>query len=231
MAAASSAGTRFITPVEQDRGAKAFAAKYNTKLTVLGSAAVGKTCIVRQLCFNKYQETYKVTLGADFGACLAHLDGSVAHVQIWDTAGHERFNSMGQAFYRGSQGCVLVYDVTSRKSFDDLSDWKDIFEEQLDLEDPASFPFVVVGNKSDLPAADHQVTEEEAVAWAAENHCLKHYLCSAKEMTNVKEMILDTVEAALARQKEHDTKVDTTEAFSGGIHIDEPVEPASGCPC
>jgi len=230
MAASGSSGGR-ITAVEDAGGGGSFGTKYHTKVVVLGSAAVGKTCLVRQLCFKKYQETYKVTLGADFGACLAHLDDSVCHVQIWDTAGHERFNSMGPAFYRGSQACILVYDVTSRKSFEDLAEWKESFEEQADIADGDDFPFVVVGNKCDLPAADVQVPEDEAKRWASANGCAGHFLCSAKAMTNVHTMLLDVVRLVLARQKERDARVDAGDAFAGGIKLDEDVAKPDGCPC
>uniref|UniRef100_A0A7S0PGD4 Uncharacterized protein n=1 Tax=Cafeteria roenbergensis TaxID=33653 RepID=A0A7S0PGD4_CAFRO len=229
--AAASTGAGRITAVE-DSGGGSFDAKYHTKVTVLGSAAVGKTCLVRQLCFKKYQETYKVTLGADFGACLAHLDGTVCHVQIWDTAGHERFNSMGPAFYRGSQACILVYDVTSPKSFEDLREWKESFEEQADIAEDEDFPFIVVGNKCDLPKEDQLVPEAKAARWARENGCAAHFLCSAKEMTNVHAMLLDVVRLVLKRLKAREAAVDTADMFKdGGIKIDETVDKSDGCAC
>lgn len=70
--------------------------------------------------------------------------------QIWDTAGQERFQSLGVAFYRGADGCVLVYDVTSSHSFKSLDSWRDEYLIQASPRDPENFPFVVIGNKIDL---------------------------------------------------------------------------------
>ncbi len=76
---------------------------------------------------------------------------------MWDTAGQERFQSLGVAFYRGSDACVLVYDVTDSKSFEALDGWKDEFLLQAAPKDPAHFPFVLVGNKIDVEESQRQV--------------------------------------------------------------------------
>ena len=71
-------------------------------------------------------------------------------MQIWDTAGQEKFQSLGYAFYRGSDSCALVFDLTSKKSFDNLSMWKKGFLDNAAPNDPSTYPFVLLGNKSDL---------------------------------------------------------------------------------
>lgn len=73
--------------------------------------------------------------------------------QIWDTAGTERFHSLGTALYRGAHCCLLVFDVTSSISFDALDVWKNEFLVQACPSDPTAFPFIVIGNKIDL---DHR---------------------------------------------------------------------------
>lgn len=70
--------------------------------------------------------------------------------QIWDTAGTERFHSLGTTLYRGAHCCLLVFDVTSSVSFDALDVWKTEFLVQACLSDPSAFPFIVLGNKVDL---------------------------------------------------------------------------------
>lgn len=88
------------------------------------------------------------------------VDDKLVTMQIWDTAGQgplllklanihtERFQSLGVAFYRGADCCVLVYDVNSAKSFENLENWKEEFMIQSGARE--NFPFVVVGNKIDL---------------------------------------------------------------------------------
>merc|ERR1712241_1257466 len=77
-------------------------------------------------------------------------------MQIWDTAGQERFQSLGVAFYRGADSCILVYDITDQKSFDSLDLWMDEFIAQAAPRNPKEFPFVVLGNKSDLAKTKRQ---------------------------------------------------------------------------
>lgn len=106
--------------------------------------------------------------------------------QIWDTAGQERFQSLGVAFYRGADCCVLVYDVTSSRSFEDLENWRDEFLIQASPTDPEAFPFVVLGNKVDADGGrGRQVTEKRARAWAASKGGIPYFETSAKEDINV----------------------------------------------
>jgi Ras-related protein Rab-18 len=81
---------------------------------------------------------------------------------IWDTAGQERFRTLTSSYYRGAQGIMLVYDVTRRDSFENLSKWL----EEVEMYHPGRGRDVVkllVGNKVDC---DRVVTQEEAEAWA-----------------------------------------------------------------
>lgn len=81
--------------------------------------------------------------------CVEDLSFSYL-LQIWDTAGQERYQSLGVAFYRGADACILVFDLTNLKSFQNLDRWRDDFLIQTSPEDPENFPFVLIGNKVDL---------------------------------------------------------------------------------
>ena len=70
-------------------------------------------------------------------------------MQIWDTAGQERFQSLGLGFYRGADCCALVYDITSAKSFESLTKWRQGFIENSNPTDLNTFPMVLFGNKKD----------------------------------------------------------------------------------
>lgn len=74
---------------------------------------------------------------------------AVLTCQIWDTAGQERFQSLGNSFYRGADCCILVFDVTIARTFEDLENWRNEFLLQANVPDPDNFPFVVLGNKVD----------------------------------------------------------------------------------
>jgi len=97
------------------------------KLIILGESGVGKTSILNQYVSGKFSEEYKATIGADFLTKELTLDDKLVTLQIWDTAGQERFQSLGSAFYRGSDACVLVYDITNEQSFKKLTNGVQIF--------------------------------------------------------------------------------------------------------
>ena len=72
---------------------------------------------MQQFVNKKFDKKYKATIGADFLTKELMLEDHLVTLQIWDTAGQERFQSLGMAFYRGADACVIVYDITQRKSF------------------------------------------------------------------------------------------------------------------
>lgn len=82
-------------------------------------------------------------------------------LQIWDTAGGERHNTLGSIFFRGSDACLLVYDVTNKRSFDNLDAWATEFQRHV----PHRVPMIVIGNKADKPPAAHEVSTSDVVAF------------------------------------------------------------------
>ncbi|CBY24810.1 unnamed protein product [Oikopleura dioica] len=111
--------------------------------------------------------------------------------------------SLGVAFYRGADCCVLVYDTTAPNTFKSLESWRDEFLIQASPRDPDNFPFVVIGNKIDLE--NRAVTPKRAQAWCAAKNDLPHFECSAKEATKVDEAFVTIARAAL--QQEADTEL------------------------
>ena len=124
------------------------------KIVMLGDCAVGKTSIIQNYIRKSISQVYKPTIGADFHSKRVEIEENgetkVVTLQIWDTAGQERFQSLGRAFYRGAEACVLVFDITNGKSFDNLSIWKQEFLMKAMPKDPDAIPFFVLGNKVDL---------------------------------------------------------------------------------
>merc|ERR1712196_463646 len=116
------------------------------KVIILGDSSGGKTSLMNQYVNKKFNTQYKATIGADFLTKEVSLEERVVTMQIWDTAGQERFQSLGVAFYRGADACILVFDVTTKKSFDALDTWRDEFLVQASPTNPNEFPFVVLGN-------------------------------------------------------------------------------------
>ncbi len=135
----------------------------------------------------------KSTIGSDFLSKEIELQGRPVTLQIWDTAGQERFQSLGTSFYRGSDGVVFVFDVGRPETFKALAQWKDAFLIQAAIQDPKSFPMLVLANKVDIE--DRKVTSKEARDWCT-SQGLEYMETSAKEAINVAkafESLADTV--------------------------------------
>jgi Ras-related protein Rab-7A len=112
-------------------------------------------------------------------------------IKIWDTAGQEKFRSLGGAFYRGADCCVLVYDITNRKvililmkSFDNIESWIQEFLNQGSPKEPEKFPFILVGNKIDRES-EREVEEELVNDFLTKHPKIKHLLTSAKNSEGV----------------------------------------------
>merc|ERR1712146_676737 len=176
-------------PKELVVGAMASRNKVLLKVIILGDSGVGKTSLMNQYVNRKFSNQYKATIGADFLTKDITLDDNrQVTLQIWDTAGQERFQSLGVAFYRGADACVLVYDVTNVKSFQQLDSWREEFLIQAMPRDPDNFPFIVLGNKVDKPEAERLVNAAKAQSWCREKPTpIEHFETSAKMNMNVEQ--------------------------------------------
>jgi Ras-related protein Rab-7A len=169
------------------------------KVIILGDSGVGKTSLMNQYVNKKFTNQYKATIGADFLTKEVMIDDKLVTMQIWDTAGQERFQSLGVAFYRGADCCVLVYDLTAPKSFESLESWRDEFLIQASPRDPENFPFVVIGNKSDLDDK-RKVQSARATAWCKTKNDIPHHETSAKSAVNVEAAFQDIARKALKQE-------------------------------
>lgn len=177
------------------------------KIIILGDTGTGKTSLMHRFVKNKYTRHYKATIGADFSSKGISIGDRMVNLQIWDTAGQERFQSLGVAFYRGSDACVLVYDVTNKKSFANLDKWRREFLKQCNPPDAATFPFIVLGNKIDVDPARRVVSDADAQAWCTEHTNIPHFQVSAKEGTNVEQAFLDVATRACSRKVEEEVYI------------------------
>ncbi|KAI9202343.1 P-loop containing nucleoside triphosphate hydrolase protein [Polychytrium aggregatum] len=131
------------------------------KIVIIGDGGVGKTSLRNQFIHSRFTHAYKATIGADFITKDIDVDGKSVHIQIWDTAGQERFQSLGTAFYRGTDACILVYDVTSASSFNNLARWIPEFLKYANISDPTRFPFLLVANKVDCDPVARAVSKQQ----------------------------------------------------------------------
>jgi Ras-related protein Rab-7A len=195
------------------------------KLLLLGDAGVGKTSLLNQFVNREFTAQYKATIGSDFSSKQLDVDGKFVTLQIWDTAGQERFQSLGPTFYRGTDCCILVYDVTRPPSFESINKWRSEFSQQLGLSNADDFPFLLFGNKSDLPSK--AVQPSAAREYAEMNGGMLFYEVSAKTGDNVQ----TGFEAIVKKALEKTPKDDFTIPASVLAQEKKEVSGSSGCPC
>ena len=131
------------------------------KVCLLGTSAVGKSCIATRYTENKFQEDIQCTTFASF--CKKVVDSDIGPVQlnIWDTAGQERFRALGKHFYKDAFIICLVYDITKKETFEDI---KNIWYPDLQKYGEQYTVIALIGNKMDL------YTNEEVSTIEAENY-------------------------------------------------------------
>eukprot|EP01006_Ploeotia_vitrea_P004994 TRINITY_DN116003_c0_g1_i1.p1 TRINITY_DN116003_c0_g1~~TRINITY_DN116003_c0_g1_i1.p1 ORF type:complete len:211 (-),score=4.75 TRINITY_DN116003_c0_g1_i1:278-910(-) len=170
------------------------------KVVILGDSGVGKTSLINRYVYNSFSQRYMATIGSDFHAKDMVVEGKSLVLQIWDTAGQERFQSLGVAYYRGSDACVLVFDVTVEATFLNLQNWMSEFLIQAQPADVDNFPIVVIGNKVDCQPSERVVSTKRAQDWCAKNRGLPYYECSAQDGTNVERAFTTSATLVLQNQ-------------------------------
>jgi small GTP-binding protein len=151
------------------------------KFIIIGSSGVGKTAILKRLIENSFTEDSASTIGVEFDSTILAINDRKVKLQIWDTAGQERFRSISKAYYRNAVGVILVFDITDRKSFDELNSWLNDIHTLCDT----NAVIQLIGNKADLKS--HRVVNlAEAESFASHQH-MQYLETSARVGENVKE--------------------------------------------
>jgi len=116
------------------------------KIIIVGDSGVGKSNILGRYINNIFKQDTKSTVGVEFASKKIKANGVNIKLQIWDTAGQERYRSITSAYYRGSKGCFIVYDISSLQTFESVEKW---YEEVLKSGEK-DISVILIGNKCDL---------------------------------------------------------------------------------
>ena len=163
------------------------------KILLLGDSSVGKTCFLMRYTDNTFQEIHMSTIGLDYKLKNVQLDdGKLVKIQIWDTAGQDRFRSITKNYYKGAHGIILIYDITNKKSFENVRTWINQIKEEVS----EKVSIILVGNKID--DEEHRVVATEDGEKIAKELGLMFFECSAKSGVNIdstfNELVKKTVE-------------------------------------
>ena len=173
------------------------------KIIILGSSEVGKTCIYNRYFHNDFKENLLSTIGIDFNTKFFKFENHKIKANYIDTAGQEKFRAISINYLKGTDGVILVFDLTNKETFDLLETWIKEFENT----NKSDVSKVLIGNKSDLEE-QRQVTTEDAVNFAKTLNC-KYYEASAKTGKNVNEALDEIARTAFTNTTNNEERVDS----------------------
>ena len=153
------------------------------KVTLIGESSVGKTSIINRYTKNSFTNEMESTLGANYSQKKIILNGKKIRMDLWDTAGQEKYRAIGRHFYKESYIVCLVYDVSNHDSFEKL---KTVWYPELKEHGEKMKILALVGNKIDK-YLEEEVKEEESKNYAKEINAIDKRT-SAMEGTNIEEL-------------------------------------------
>ena len=153
------------------------------KIMIIGETRVGKTSLISKYCKNEFSGgQYLSTIGIDFQIKNLKINSKKIRLQIWDTAGEERFRNIAKNYFQSSDGFLVVYDIANNESFETLDYWI----EEIKANSQELSKMILVGNKCDKEK-ERKIQKEDGKAYAKKKQ-IKFYEVSAKDGTNVNEV-------------------------------------------
>ena len=153
------------------------------KIIFVGDACTGKTSIINRIIDNPFSDTYEVSIGIDFMSKNIRFRGSNIKIQIWDSAGQEKYKGLIPSYVRNSSIVFIVYDISNHSSFDNVTNWISF------VKNIEKTTMVICGNKNDL---EREVKIEE-VEELCKREGLIFFECSAKTNNNIKKMFYSSI--------------------------------------
>ena len=159
------------------------------KVLLLGDTTVGKTCFLMKYTDKTFQDIHMATIGLDYRLKTMKLkNGKNIKLQIWDTAGQDRFRAITKNYYKGSHGIILIYDVTNLQTFENVKTWVN----QIREEASPNVVIYIAANKIDMEE-ERKVPKEDGEK-LAEELGFPFVETSAKSGININETLEDLVE-------------------------------------
>ena len=174
------------------------------KLVLIGDSGVGKTNILTRYTKNEFSLATQATVGVEFGSKIIKKNDKLIKLQIWDTAGQERYKSITSAYYKGSKGAFVVYDISRKPTFENVDKWIG----ELKTNASEDVLIMLVGNKSDLE--DKREVQIDETKKKAEQHKIAFCETSALKGNNIEQAfdsLIDEIAKKVEKEKLSEVKV------------------------
>ena len=165
------------------------------KIMTLGNSDVGKTSFILRFAKNSYRDTKLITLGIDLETKIIALNNKKYQIDLFDTAGQERYKSISLNTVKNADGIILMYDITNQKSYDSISEWMEKISENLE----SDIPIILIGNKCDLNK--ERIISKEEGKELSNKYQLSFFETSNKTGENVEEAVLDLINKIIKTKK------------------------------
>ena len=153
------------------------------KILIVGDSSVGKTNFINRFIENKFNNNYMTTSGIDLKTANLEIKNKNIRIQIWDTAGQEKYKAITKNLFLKVMGAIIIFDITNEKSFNNLNNWVQMIKEECG----PHMTIIIVGNKNDL-IEQRKINEEEVIAYANKQK-LDYIETSCKTGENVKKAV------------------------------------------
>ena len=154
------------------------------KLLIVGGSGVGKTNFLNMFLNNKFNQNYFSSTGIDLQNKIMYIKNKKVRIQIWDTAGQEKYKSITKNLFLKVMGALVLYDITNEESFTKLKEWVELIKEECGRH----IKILIIGNKSDLES-QRAIDKEDAMKYANEEK-VQYIECSSKTGENVEKAII-----------------------------------------
>ncbi|ARF09892.1 Ras family GTPase [Indivirus ILV1] len=175
---------------------------YKTKIVFIGDSGVGKTNIISQFMTGKPSTNEKTTIGADFSIKQVQHDDKIINIQIWDTAGQEKFRAMNKLYYRDANAIIIVFDITRISTFNSLELWLKEIEENINVE-MDDIDITIIGNKIDLN--DKRTVSHNAINYLKELYNFIYIETSIKDEDKLNEAMNNIISRMISNKKYSET--------------------------
>ena len=164
---------------------------YILKLLIVGDSTVGKTNFIMRFINDKFNESYMTTSGIDLKSKDIEIKNKNIRIQIWDTAGQEKYRAITRNLFLKVLGVLIIYDITNEKSYNNLKTWVQLIREDCG----SHMQIIIVGNKCDLDS-ERKINQEEVLKYARKEK-IEYIETSCKTGENVQKAVKTICEKIL----------------------------------